>query len=428
MSAPERPDAAATRAPGAARQSPAPGPAPAPAPLAGLRIIDLTRLLPGPAVTMHLADFGADVIKVEDTGEGDYLRNFPPQIATGDGGATHPSFVALNRGKRSIRLDLKQPDGRAALLRLLDTADALIESFRPGVLARLGLDWETLHARQPRLVLASLSGYGQSGPIAQRAGHDLNYIALTGVLDQIRAGGRPAIPNLQLGDVLGGTLSALATLLIALLAAQRTGAGHWVDVAMIDGLLAHHVFPYADLDAGITPVAEASLLTGGAACYGVYETSDHRHLAVGALERKFWHAFCEAAGLGELKERHWSRGEVPGSAEARATIAQVAACIARRSRAEWESVFGAVDCCVTPLLTPAEALEHPQVAARGLRHRDAGATWIGPLAAIGAHRPRAAAHVAAGTDTRSVLAESGFSAAEIDRLLHSGAAAEAVRR
>lgn len=394
------------------------------APLSGLRIVDLTRLLPGPAVTMHLADFGAEVIKVEDTGEGDYLRGFPPQVHAGDGSPAHPSFIALNRGKRSVRLNLKHPDAREALLRLLDNSDALVESFRPGVLARLGLGWEVLHARHSRLVLCSISGYGQHGPLAHKAGHDLNYIAVAGVLDQIRAQGQPAIPNLQLGDVLGGTLSALSTLLVALLGAQRTGIGAWVDVAMTDGLLAHHVFPHADLDAGATPRAEHTLLTGAVACYRVYRTADGRHLAVGALELKFWQTFCAAAGLPQLKSRHWSLGEAPDSDAARDTIAQVAACIAQRPLAEWEAVFAAVDCCVTPVLTPAEALAHPQAAARGLVHRDGEATWIGPLAAIGTHRPDPAATARAGAHTRAVLAEIGYADAAIDGLLRAGAAAD----
>ena len=402
-------------------------PASAPGPLAGLRIVDLTRLLPGPAVTMHLADFGADVVKVEDTAEGDYLRGFPPQVDAGDGETAHPAFVALNRGKRSIRLNLKHAGARDALLRLIEASDALVESFRPGVLARLGLGWDLLHARNPRLVLCSISGYGQHGPLGQKAGHDLNYIAVTGVLDQIRAAGKPAIPNLQLGDVLGGTLSALSTLLVALLGAQRRGVGTWVDVAMTDGLLVHHVFPHADLDAGLEPVAENTLLTGGAACYGVYATADGRHIAVGALEPKFWQAFCDAAGLPELKANHWSQGEGPGTEAARRTIDRVTARIAQRTRADWETVFADVDCCVTPVLTPAEALAQPQVGARGLTHRAAEATWLGPLAAIGDHRPGPAAHVRSGAHTREVLSEVGLSTDAIDSLIRSGAAIDTAR-
>ncbi len=223
------------------------------APLAGLRILDLTRLLPGPAATMHLADFGADVIKIEDTGDGDYMRDFAPQVPNAAGTPVNPAFEATNRGKRSICIDLKNPRGRELLLDLADAADALIESFRPGVLARLGLGWDALHARNPRLVLCSISGYGQTGPLAQRAGHDINYIATSGVLDQIRTEGRPAVPNLQLGDLLGGALAGLSSLLIALLAAQRTGQGRWIDVAMTEALLVHHFFPHAELDLGQIP-------------------------------------------------------------------------------------------------------------------------------------------------------------------------------
>ena len=390
--------------------------------LAGLRIIDLTRLLPGPAVTMHLADFGADVIKVEDTGDGDYLRGFPPQIATNAGQTAHPAFIALNRGKRSLCLNLKNADAREALLRLVERSDALVESFRPGVLARLGLGWDVLHARNPRLVLCSISGYGQHGPMAQRAGHDINYIAMTGILDQNRAHGRPALPNLQIGDVLGGTLSALSTLTMALLAAQRRGIGHWVDVAMTDGLLAHHVFPHADLDAGQPPRAGATLLTGGVACYGVYEAADGGFLAVGALEFKFWDVFCNAIDRADLRDQHWSLGQQPGSTAARQTIAQVAATLARQSRAHWTARFESLDCCVTPVLSPAEALDHPQTLARGIRHHTDGATWIGPLASIAQQRPAAASHVSAGTHTRDVLQDAGLGPAEIAALIARGSA------
>jgi alpha-methylacyl-CoA racemase len=267
------------------------------APLAGLTILDLTRLLPGPAATMHLADYGADVIKIEDTGDGDYLRDFPPLIGPAGERPSNPVFSAVNRGKRSIALNLKSDAGRDVLLRLVDRADALIEGFRPGVLERLGCGWETLHARNPKLVVCSLTGYGQTGPLANDAGHDLNYLAVTGVLDQIRANGQPAIPNLQIGDLLGGALAALSALLVALVGAQRGGIGTRIDVAMTDALLAHHFFPHADHDAGHDARAESTLLTGGVACYHVYRTADGRELAVGALELKFWQAFCDAAQL-----------------------------------------------------------------------------------------------------------------------------------
>ncbi len=390
------------------------------APLAGLTIIDMTRLLPGPAATMHLVDFGADVIKVEDTGAGDYMRGFPPTAGVNGGRAVNAAFEAVNRGKRSIAIDLKSSEGREILLRLVDRADALIEGFRPGVLDRLALGWDALHARNPRLVLCSLSGYGQTGPLSQRAGHDLNYIAMTGVLDQIRADGTHAIPNLQIGDLLGGTLSALSMLLIALVGAQRTGQGAYVDVAMTDGLLAHHFFPHASIDSGVAPVAGRTLLTGGVACYQIYQTSDRQHLALGALELKFWQAFCDAAGLGELRSRHWELGEAPGSAPAMATIDLVSKHIAGRTLVDWLQIFDTVDACVTPVLTPAEALAHPHHLARELVHQERGVTEVGPLAQIGSQPWKSRSAPAAGEHTFALLAELGYSAEHVQRMTEQG--------
>ncbi len=389
------------------------------APLHGLTIIDMTRLLPGPAATMHLVDFGADVIKIEDTGVGDYMRHFPPTVALGDR-TVNAAFEAVNRGKRSLAVDLKTVQGREVLLRLVDRADALIEGFRPGVLGRLSLGWKVLHARNPRLVLCSLSGYGQTGPLAQRAGHDLNYIAMTGVLDQIRANGEIAIPNLQIGDLLGGTLSALATMLIAMLGAQRSGQGVHVDVAMTDGLLAHHLFPHASVDSGVDPVAGSTLLTGGVACYQIYRTSDRQHLAVGALELKFWQAFCDACDMSELKSRHWELGEAPGSVAARATIDQVAQQIAQRPLEYWLKACEAVDACVTPVLTPTEALAHPHHLARGLVHKERGVSEVGPLAQMASSLWRDRAAPAQGEHTSALLAEAGYSTEDSQRLMAAG--------
>jgi crotonobetainyl-CoA:carnitine CoA-transferase CaiB-like acyl-CoA transferase len=397
------------------------------APLAGLTILDLTRLLPGPAATIHLADFGAEVIKIEDLGDGDYLRGFPPFVRDANGRSISPTYIALNRGKRSLRLNLKSAQGREALLRLAERADAVVESFRPGTLDKLGLGWNVLHARAPRLVLCSISGYGQQGPLRLAAGHDLNYIALAGVLDQIRSAQQPAIPNFQLGDVHGGTLTALAALLIALLAAQRTGSGRQVDVAMTDALLAHHVFPHGDLDSGTTPTAGATLLTGGVACYQVYFCADGRHLAVGALELKFWRNFCAAVGLDALTDVHWSTdaAQAPGSAGARATTAQVAAHLATQPRAHWLAQLAGADACAAPVLTPADALAQPQVAARQLVHRVAGVTHVGPLAQIGGHAFAVAATETAGASSRTVLKEAGYSDSEIDALIAADVVGEA---
>lgn len=404
----------------------APDTVPGDAPLSGLRVLDLTRLLPGPMATRHLVDFGAEVIRVEDPRSDDGMPAFPPQTPDSSGQTSNPIWRALNRGKRSIRLDLKQPEGRALLLRLVRTADALVEGFRPGTLDKLGLGWDALHAANPRLVLCSISGYGQTGPLRLAAGHDLNYIAQAGVLDQIRAQGRPAVPNLQLGDLLGGTLAGLSALMIALWSAQRTGRGRAVDVSMTDALLAHHVFPAGDLDAGAEPVAGRTLLTGGAPCYAVYATRDGGWLAVGALELKFWRAFCTAAGLDELATRHWSLGEEPGSAAAEETHSRVAERIAQRDRHDWATVFAATDACTNVVLTPREALASEHARARGLVHAADGSTWIGPLARLGGHSvPLLSPAPRPGTDTRAVLEQAGCSADEIAALLARGIAREA---
>jgi alpha-methylacyl-CoA racemase len=391
-------------------------------PLEGFRVLDLTRLLPGPALSMHLADLGADVVKVEDTGEGDYMRSFPPLARNAEGVEVNAAFENINRGKRSIRLDLKHKQGRDLLLRLVDTADALIEGFRPGVMERLGVGWQVLHARNPKLVFCSLTGYGQTGPLALKAGHDLNYCAMTGVLDQIRADGRPAMPNLQIGDLLGGTLTTLSALLAALLGAQRTGRGSRVDAAMTDGLLVHNIFPHADLDAGQVPIAGKTLLSGGVPCYQIYETADKQHLAVGALELKFWQAFCDAAGLPQLREQHWALGLTPGGHASNEVTQKVAARVRQKTRREWEAVFAEVDACVTPVLTPAEALALPHHHARGLVHKRGNVTAVGPLAAIDGHGIAEARAPRAGEHTREMLSELGLDEHAIAAVLAARAA------
>ncbi|MEY2728876.1 MAG: hypothetical protein RL584_2 [Pseudomonadota bacterium] len=331
-------------------------------PLAGIWVIDLTQLLPGPLATRHLQEWGAEVLKVEPTGVGDGARlmyRSPAQAA-----ADEPSgfFRDLNGHKAFWRLDLRQTTDRDRLLEQLRSADVLIEGFRPGVMQRLGLDWPVLQALNPRLVMASITGYGQSGPYALRAGHDINYIALSGVLDQI--GGPqsedPALPNFQIADLLGGTLAAVSGLLAALVGAQRTGQGRFVDISMTHEVWRHAVIARAEAQSlGLVPARGTSLLNGGAACYGVYRCADGRHLAVGALEAKFWQAWCEAIGHGAWATRHWSQGEVPGSEQALHTRTEMARVLAQRPMAEWAAIADRVDCCVTPVLRLDEVPDHP---------------------------------------------------------------------
>jgi crotonobetainyl-CoA:carnitine CoA-transferase CaiB-like acyl-CoA transferase len=234
---------------------------------------------------MHLADMGATVIKIEDTGAGDYARTMMHVRHE-----LSQMFIAVNRGKQSMRLDLKAATDRERFLGMVDTADVVIESFRPGVMERLGLGWDTLKLRNPKLVMCAITGYGQHGPLAQMAGHDLNYIGYAGMLAQTAdETGRPVISNMQVGDLLGGAQSAVQGILAALLAVKMGGPGRFVDVSMTDAVFAHHLMPlFAYNHSGHAAPPARDFLTGGLPCYNVYRCSDNLYMAVGALELKFW--------------------------------------------------------------------------------------------------------------------------------------------
>jgi crotonobetainyl-CoA:carnitine CoA-transferase CaiB-like acyl-CoA transferase len=324
-------------------------------PLEGIRVLDLTRLLPGPLATRHLAELGAEVIKIEgpaEQGQDDGTRTMGQTRAEREAGDPALTFRELNRGKQLTRLDLRQPEGIAALIKMVRSADVLIEGFRPGVMDKLGLGWSVLHEVNPRLVMCAISGYGQHTAWAHRAGHDINYIAM--------ADGDLAVPNFQIGDLMGGTQAAVCGVLAALLGAQRSGQGRFVDVSMAHEVLRHHVLATFTLKStGRTPAPGRDLLSGGAPCYGVYRTADDRHLAVGSLEPKFWQALCAAIGRPEWAEQHWSRGLVPGSAASMALRGELAAVLETQPLAHWAQLFETVDACVTPVLRLDETLAHP---------------------------------------------------------------------
>jgi alpha-methylacyl-CoA racemase len=385
-------------------------------PLAGLRVLDLTRLLPGPVATMHLADLGAEVIKIEGDGAaGDYARSMGY-------GATETEdsyfFRMVNRNKRSLKLDLKQAAGVEVFLRLAKDADVVVEGFRPGVTDKLGIGYATVKAINPRIVYCAITGYGQTGPWAEKAGHDLNYIATAGLLDQIgSAGGPPAISNLQVGDLLGGALTPLLGVLSAVIGAKTTGQGSFVDVAMTEAVFAHMVFPLSTVLARGKPVPRGTdLLNGGVPCYGVYRTADDRYLAVGALEPKFWQQFC---GLIERKDLA-PHGLAVGTEGARVRD-EVAAVLASKSLAEWTPLFAAADCCVTPVLGLDESLSHPQLAARGMAVELAGVTQFAPpfkLSAWPWPAPTPAPKV--GADGTAILAAAGYAESDIAELRAAG--------
>ncbi len=314
-------------------------------PLEGLLVLDLTRLLPGAAATQMLQQFGAEVIKVEEPGGGDYARSMPP-LRDGEGAV----FRAVNRGKKSVVLDLKSREGMLAFRKLASRADVLIEGFRPGVMRRLELDYQTLHATYPGLIYASLTGYGQSGPLAAAAGHDVNYLAIGGLLTP------PAIPAGQIGDLAGGAMQAVIGILLALRAREKTGEGQHVDVSMTDGIAWMMALPLAFRAAtGST----ATMLTGSYACYKLYRVADGTWLAVGALEPKFWREVCEVLDRPDLGADQFAEG-----ARQAELIDEVTRIFSTRTSEEWLERFAGRDCCVTPVLDAEGMLAEPQLRER----------------------------------------------------------------
>lgn len=392
-------------------------------PLAGVRVLDLTRLLPGGYASQMLADLGADVLKIEEPGLGDYARTMPPFTRS-----VGQAFLAVNREKRSAAINLKHPQGHEALLRLVDGVDVLLESFRPGVLARLGLDYETLHARNPRLVVCSISGYGQDGPYSQRAGHDLNYIGYAGLLAHLaRPGEPPVLPGAQFADIAGGSLMAVAGILAALVGRATSGEGRYVDVSMTDGalsllpLLATRV-----LNGAPEPAPGEAELTGALPGYNIYETSDGRYLTVGALEPKFFENLCQRLGRPDLVARQFPRD----SAERDTVVAELAAIFRTNTRDEWLAELADAEACVGPVNTIAEALGDPQLTARGMAtHGSYGpaegegdALRYTPVVSGAPFTLRRGLPVL-GADTADALTEAGYTADEIAALAEAGAIA-----
>jgi crotonobetainyl-CoA:carnitine CoA-transferase CaiB-like acyl-CoA transferase len=393
--------------------------------LDGLRVLDLTRLLPGGFCSLLLADFGADVVKVEDTGGGDYVRWAPPHVEGAEPSASGAMFLALNRGKRSIRIDLKTEGGREALLALVRGADVLLESFRPGVMDRLGVGWERLRDANPRLVYCAITGYGQDGPNRDRAGHDLDYLALTGLLGLTGdAGGPPVQPAGQIADLGGGALLAAFGVMAALRERDRSGEGQMVDVAMADGALSWLAMVAARALAERRAPERGSLeLGGGLLCYRPYRCADG-WVALGALEPKFWRAWCAGVGREDLLDVQF---EPPGSA----AHAEVEAVFAARTRDEWTAFADEHECCLEPVLGLDEALASPHVAAREMVVALDQPGAAEPVRLLGTPvrlsrtpaDPARAPGPALGEHTDALLAEAGFEPAAIERLKASGAVA-----
>ena len=394
-------------------------------PLEGVNVLDLSRLLPGGFCSLMLADFGADVIKVEDTGMGDYVRWSPPYYEGADETARGALFLALNRGKRSIRVDLKTEGGRDVLLRLVRDADVLLESFRPGVLDRLGVGYERLRAENPRLVYCAITGYGQDGPNRDRSGHDMNYLGLGGILGLTgEADGPPVQAAGQIADIGGGALMGAIGILVALRERERSGEGQFVDTSMFDGALSWLALVAADALASGRAARRGELqLAGSLTCYRPYRCADG-YVTLGALEPKFWRAWCEGVGREDLLDHAF---DPPGS-DAHRAVSEI---FAERTRDQWRDFASEHDCCLEPVLELSEVLESELVAAREMVVGLAQPGVSEPVRLLGAPvklsrtpaDPSRAPGPGLGEHTTEVLAAAGFGEEEIAALHETGAVA-----
>jgi alpha-methylacyl-CoA racemase len=391
--------------------------------LDGLKVLDLSRLLPGGFCSLLLADLGAEVLKLEDTGMGDYVRWAPPGYEGADESTKSALFLALNRGKRSMRVNLKEERGREVLLRLVREYDVVLESFRPGVLDRLGVGWERLREENPRLVYCAITGYGQDGPYRDRSGHDMNYLGLVGLLGLTgEPDGPPVQPAGQIADIGGGALMAAFGILAALRERDRSGEGQLVDVSMSDGALSWLALVAGRyLCDGEVPKRGTLELAGGIICYRPYACRDG-WVTLGALEPKFWANWCRGVGREDLLDKQFER---PGS-EAHAEVEPI---FLERTRDEWRAFASEHDCCLEPVLDLDEALDSELVRARemvveldqpgtsGVRQLGVPVKLSRTPGEVGTPAP------ALGEHTDEVLSGLGYPEEEIAALKDSGAVA-----
>ena len=386
-------------------------------PLASLKILDFSTLLPGPFGSMVLADWGADVVRIESHTRPDMVRMLPPQQ---DGVSAAHAY--LNRSKKSLALDLKKPGGTDVVKALVKEYDIVLEQFRPGVMDRLGVGYEALKAVNPGVIYCSITGYGQTGPYKDRAGHDLNYLSIAGITGYNgRKSSGPAPINVQVADVAGGSYHAVMAILAAVVHRQQTGEGQYIDVSMTDAAFSMHALtaPPA-LVGGMEPVLEETQLNGGS-FYDCYETADGRYLSVGGLEPQFFAQFVTALGHPEWSGRGLALN-LPMQMELKRELAEV---IKTRNYADWSEVFATLDCCVEPVLSFNEACSHPQIQARELLVEvptESGTqTQLASPVKFSVTAPRYAhAGAALGKHTREVLEQAGLSQEEIEGLMKSG--------
>lgn len=369
-------------------------------PLKGIRILDLSRLLPGPYLTQLMSDLGAEVIKVESTLSGDYVRLAPPEMGLGG------LYEMINRGKKSLALNYRNPRGRELFLKLAATADVVLEGFRPGIADKFGIGYEAVRAVKPDIVYCSLSGYGQAGPYRQRAGHDLNYLSIGGALSlNARHGERPVPYGLPVADLSGGMLAAVA-ILGALVGRLRNGQSAYLDIAILDGVISWmSTLALGAYFKGLEVSAGSHPLLGGLPCFNVYETADGQCVTLAAIEPHFWGDFCNTIGRQDLMERRFDRDIAP----------ELASIFLMKSRAEWLALFEGKDACIEPVYSIEEMLSDPQVQTRGyVEYEDGQPVGMrSPFVFTRGERPPAPA---LGADTRELLFEVGIREDELQLL------------
>ncbi|GMT43462.1 MAG: CoA transferase [bacterium] len=320
--------------------------------LSGIRVLDLSRLLPGPYCSMMLGDLGAEIIKVEEPGRGDYIRYYLPKLK-----AESAFFLALNRNKRSMTLNLKSERGKKIFIDLVKNVDVVLESFRPGVMEKLGIGYKKLQKANPKIIVCSISGYGQDGPYAEKAGHDINYLSIAGITGLTKTkDGKPVIPGIQIADIGGGMMAAYC-ILAAIIDREKTGKGQYIDISMTDAAITWSTMYLGKYFAdGKIPKPSSELLTGQFACYNIYKTKDGGYMSLGALEPQFWSAFCKAIGMEDMIPRQMDEGE-----KAEKLISEVKKVFLEHTKDEWIELLKDVDCCCEPVNSFDEMLSDPQI-------------------------------------------------------------------
>jgi alpha-methylacyl-CoA racemase len=379
--------------------------------LKDLKVLDLTMNLPGPYMTWLLSGLGAEVIKIENPVGGDYAR----VLGGTEAGSQNPFFEAVNRNKRSVTLNLKNPEGRRLFLSLLNEHDILVEGFRPGTMERLGLGFENTKKAQPRLIHVSISGYGQDGPYRLRAGHDLNYLSLAGVIGMTGTrDGQAAIPGVQIADLAAGSLMALSGLLAAVIQRHSTGQGQYVDISMFHGSLSLATMVFAGIQAGLEePEPGKMLLNGRFPCYGLYRTSDGRHMSLGCIESKFWQNFCAAVGRPDLAGHQFGTPDI---------VKEVENMFAARTQEQWIQLMKDHDACCEPVLSINDAVESDLVKARKmLNSGPSGDQYLAsPFRLSESTIVNDVSAPALGQHTREILSRLGVSEDELQRLSREG--------